>query len=86
MKIEHTYLCLDCDELFQPRDQGGKAECPACTSRSCAPISGWITSWSAYDNGVSGKQSAVNGNDTVYGSLLTAREPTERRLYGSERR
>lgn len=49
MRLQNAYLCIDCDEIFDPLGQGGKHQCPACTSRSCAPISGWITSWSAYD-------------------------------------
>lgn len=49
MRLQNAYICIDCDEVFDPIGQGGKHQCPACASMSCAPISGWITSWSAFD-------------------------------------
>jgi hypothetical protein len=42
-KLKDSYLCMDCDEIFTIDGKPG-ASCPSCTSRSFAPISGWITS------------------------------------------
>lgn len=43
MKLRKAYLCIDCDEIFEVEGKTNP-ECPSCTSRSYAPIAGWITS------------------------------------------
>ncbi len=47
MKLTEAFLCIDCDEVFTAH--GNNPSCPSCNSRSFAPVSGWITSWEAYD-------------------------------------
>ena len=53
MKLKDAFLCVECDEIFE----GNNVVCPSCMSRSTAPISGWITSWSAYDRLVARRKS-----------------------------
>ncbi len=47
MKLHEAYLCIDCDEIFVANETN--PSCPSCNSRSFAPISGWLTSWEAFD-------------------------------------
>ena len=40
MKLNHTYYCPDCEEIFErasgPYEEGGF--CPSCTNRSVMPL------------------------------------------------
>jgi anaerobic ribonucleoside-triphosphate reductase len=40
MKLLETYLCVNCDEVFDPREKG--FACPSCGSHILAPLSRWI--------------------------------------------
>ena len=50
MKLSRTYICLECDELFEPypdRDINGKvigqrSECPACGNSACVLLARWL--------------------------------------------
>jgi len=41
MKLADAYLCIECEEIFDYKGQTNP-QCPSCTSRSHAPLSGWV--------------------------------------------
>lgn len=55
MKLKYAYMCLDCEEIFEPEifeflDQKVRQSyCPACGSGSIARLSRWIKTMAEHE-------------------------------------